>query len=112
MNKKKVKYVYGYPVPKGKFRISLNELLSQGHTWSTPIDVDGLDDLIEKLKSENVYQVTFKYNCHFWEGVNFHEGPVKIEAVTQELFDWVKEKTMGNHRFIRIHKRKLTNAQL
>ena len=42
MNIKKVKYAHGYPVPKGKFRISLEEQISPGQTWSMLVDVDGL----------------------------------------------------------------------
>ena len=38
-------------------------------------------------------------------GVNYYEGPVEIEDITQELFNWVTKKTQDNHRFIRIHKR-------
>ena len=110
MKTKKVKYTHGYPVPKGKFRISFEEQISRGQTWSTPVDVNGPGNLIEKLNTENVYKVTFKYFCHFWEGANFYEGPVEIEDITQELFNWVTEKTQGSHRFIRIYKRNKTNG--
>ena len=103
---KQKKYISGYPVPDGKFRVSFKEQISRGQYWSTPVDVDSLEDLIDKLNAENVYMVTFKYLCYFWEGDNFHEGPINTEDITPELFKWVTEKTEGRHCFIEIHKRK------
>jgi hypothetical protein len=103
---KKVKYAYGYPVPDDKLRISFKEQISPGQYWSTPVDVDGLDDLLDKLKEENVYKVTFKYLTYFWEGDNFYEGPMNTEDIAQKEFDWVVEKVEGNHRFIEIYKKK------
>ena len=92
-------------IPNNKFRIGLQERLSSfGH--SSFIDVDGLEDLISKLLEENVWQVSFKYNSHFWEGDNFHSDLIKTEGITQLLFDWVSDKAEGSHRFIKIYKRK------
>jgi hypothetical protein len=99
------KFIHGSPVRDGKIRISLKEQHSVGQYSSTPVDVDSLDHLIEILQDMDVYLVEFKYLSYFWEGENFHDGPIGTTKITPELFEWVAEKVEGNHRFMEIYKK-------
>ncbi len=87
-------------------RVSLKENISRGHYSTSFIDVSNFEDFITRLKKENIYKVTFKYNSHFWEGENFHSDSISIEQITQSLFDWLIDKVEGSHRFIEVYKRK------
>ena len=89
-----------------KYRIGLKQQMSRGHYSVSFIDINNLEDLINKLSEDDIYQITFKYNSHFSEGESFHSDSMKTEEMTQPLFDWVTDKVEGSYKFIEIYKRK------
>lgn len=90
-----------YPVPEGKYRITIFERVSYGLS-SNYVDVVNMEEFKNYLSEKGIVKFSLKYNSIIDDIADFKEMGIKLDEFTQQQFDWLITKSYGTSKFLEI----------